>query len=120
MRHEALRIDTKKKEVHAKDLEKSEDKIIPYDKLVIATGGLPIRPPLPGIDLERVFTIRTLIDGIEIKKYIDQWTTFDVCVGPVVHLQEPLRYRKKTYESRHCRRRLHRYGNERILKKTGS
>jgi NADPH-dependent 2,4-dienoyl-CoA reductase/sulfur reductase-like enzyme len=82
VRHEVIGIDTEKKEVHAKDLEKSEDKVISYDKLVIATGGLPIRPPLPGIDLERVFTIRTLIDGIEIKKYIDQWTAFDVCVGP--------------------------------------
>ena len=82
VRHEAIRIDTEKKEVHAKDLEKNEDKVIPYDKLVIATGGLPIRPPLPGIDLEHVFTIRTLGDGIEIKKYIDQWAIFDVCVGP--------------------------------------
>ena len=83
VRYEATRIDTKKKEVHAKDLEKSEDMIIPYDKLVIATGGLPIKPPLPGIDLKYVFTIRTLIDGIEIKNYLDQWAIFDVCVGPV-------------------------------------
>jgi len=82
LRHEAVSIDREAKEVHAKDLEKGENKVIPYDKLVIATGGLPIRPPLPGIDLEHVFTIRTLIDGIEIKKYIDQWETFDVCVGP--------------------------------------
>ncbi len=82
LRHEAVNIDTAAKEVHAKDLEKGESKVIPYDKLVIATGGLPIRPPLPGIELEHVFTIRTLIDGIEIKKYIDQWMTFDVCVGP--------------------------------------
>jgi NADPH-dependent 2,4-dienoyl-CoA reductase/sulfur reductase-like enzyme len=83
VRHEAIRIDTEKKEVHAKDLEKNEDKVIPYDKLVIATGGLPIRPSMPGVDLERVFTIRTLGDGIEIKKYIDQWTAFEVCVGPL-------------------------------------
>ncbi len=82
LRHEAMSVDTTKKEVHAKDLEKGQNKVIPYDRLVVATGGLPIKPPLPGIDLEHVFTIRTLIDGIEIKKYIDQWTAFDVCVGP--------------------------------------
>jgi len=82
LRHEAMSIDTTKKEIHAKDLEKGESKVIPYDQLVVSTGGLPIKPPLPGIDLEHVYTIRTLIDGIEIKKYIDQWAAFDVCVGP--------------------------------------
>ena len=82
LRHETVSIDPARKEVHVKDLEKGEEKTISYDKLVIATGGLPIKPPLPGIDLEHVFTIRTLIDGIGIKKYIDQWTVFDVCLGP--------------------------------------
>jgi NADPH-dependent 2,4-dienoyl-CoA reductase/sulfur reductase-like enzyme len=48
---------------------------------VIATGGIPIKPPLPGIDLENVFTIRTLIDGIAIKKFVDDWGAFEVCVG---------------------------------------
>jgi NADPH-dependent 2,4-dienoyl-CoA reductase/sulfur reductase-like enzyme len=82
LRHEAVGIDKAAKVIRARDLEKGEDRVISYDKLVIATGGLPIKPPLPGIDLEHVFTIRTLIDGIEIKKYIDQWAAFDVCVGP--------------------------------------
>lgn len=82
LRHEAVGIDTAAKTVLVRDLEKGEDRAVSYDKLVIATGGLPIKPPLPGIDLERVFTIRTLIDGIEIKKYIDQWVAFDVCMGP--------------------------------------
>ena len=83
VRHDAMSIDTEKKEVRANDLAKNQIKVIPYDKLVIATGGLPIRPPMPGIDLERVFTIRTLRDGIEIKKCIDQWNAFEVCVGPM-------------------------------------
>ena len=39
LRHETVSIDTTNKEVHAKDLEKGEDKVIHYDKLVIATGG---------------------------------------------------------------------------------
>jgi NADPH-dependent 2,4-dienoyl-CoA reductase/sulfur reductase-like enzyme len=36
---------------------------------------------LPGIDLANVFTIRTLLDGIAIKKFIDDWGAFEVCVG---------------------------------------
>ncbi len=99
LRHEALSIDPVKKEVHVKDLEKDEKKVIPYDKLVIATGGLPIKPPLPGIDLEHVFTIRTLIDGIEIKKFIDQWTTFDVCLGPTCTYTNRFGIEKRTMKA---------------------
>jgi NADPH-dependent 2,4-dienoyl-CoA reductase/sulfur reductase-like enzyme len=80
-RHEVLGIDTGAHKVRVKDLEKNEEIEFVYDRLVIATGGLPIKPPLPGIDLQHVYTIRTLLDGIEIKKYIDEWGSFHVCVG---------------------------------------
>ena len=80
-RHEVTDIDLEKKQVHGKDLEKNETFILGYDKLIITTGGLPIKPPLPGIDLDHVFTIRTLLDGIAIKKFIDDWGAFEVCVG---------------------------------------
>jgi len=81
IRHEVKAIDTNKKEVVVLNLEKSTETIYSYDKLVIATGGLPVRPNLPGIDLNNIFTIRTLMDGIEIKKYIDGWGLFEVCIG---------------------------------------
>ncbi len=80
-RHEVTGIDVKTKQVHVKNLDTGDASDLIYDKLVIATGGLPIKPPLPGIDLENVFTIRTLLDGIAIKKYIDDWGAFEVCVG---------------------------------------
>ncbi len=80
-RHEALGIDAKKKEVLVSDVATGAKRSLPYDKLVIATGGLPVKPPLPGIELENVFTIRTLHDGIEIKKFIDGWNYFYPCIG---------------------------------------
>lgn len=80
-RHEVARIDAENKQLDVKNLESGETSVLSYDKLVIATGGVPIRPPLPGIDLENVFTIRTLLDGIAIKKYIDDWNSFEVCLG---------------------------------------
>jgi CoA-dependent NAD(P)H sulfur oxidoreductase len=80
-RHEVLGIHTGTHKVHVKNLDKEEEMEFSYDRLVIATGGLPIKPPLPGIDLQHVYTIRTLTDGIEIKKYIDEWSLFHVCVG---------------------------------------
>jgi NADPH-dependent 2,4-dienoyl-CoA reductase/sulfur reductase-like enzyme len=80
-RTEALAIDCAVKSVKVKHLDTGEESTVSYDRLVVATGGLPVRPPLPGMDLANVFTIRTVLDGIEIKKFIDEWSTFRVCVG---------------------------------------
>ena len=43
-----------------------------YDKLVITTGSDPIRPPLPGVDLDRIFTIRNIPDVDRIKSFISR------------------------------------------------
>ena len=42
-----------------------------YDKLLISTGASPVRPPLPGIDLSGIFTLRNVADTDNIKAYID-------------------------------------------------
>lgn len=81
IRHDVKKIDPNRKEVTVLDLDKNMEMRYSYDSLVIATGGLPVRPVLPGIELKNIFTIRTLMDGIEIKKYIDEWGLFQVCVG---------------------------------------
>ncbi len=48
----------------------SEESVeLPYDYLIIATGGAPITPPIEGTDLEGVFKIRTIKDGETIKKW---------------------------------------------------
>jgi len=39
--------------------------IIGYDKLILATGSRPAVPPIPGVDLNNVFTIRKEIDYLE-------------------------------------------------------
>ena len=80
-RHEAVKIDTGSKEVVVRALEKGQETSLQYDKLVIATGGLSIKPPLPGIELQHIFPVRTLLDGIEIKKYIYEWGSFQVSMG---------------------------------------
>jgi NADPH-dependent 2,4-dienoyl-CoA reductase/sulfur reductase-like enzyme/rhodanese-related sulfurtransferase len=43
-----------------------------YDKLVLSPGAAPIRPPLPGIDLPGIFSVRTVPDAREIRKWLDR------------------------------------------------
>jgi NADPH-dependent 2,4-dienoyl-CoA reductase/sulfur reductase-like enzyme len=39
----------------------------PYDALVVATGGRPLRPTVPGLDAEGVFGVHRLADGADIR-----------------------------------------------------
>ena len=45
--------------------------IYPYDKLILATGGKAIVPPIPGVDLEGVFTVRWSSDAENIRDWIN-------------------------------------------------
>jgi CoA-dependent NAD(P)H sulfur oxidoreductase len=42
----------------------------PFDCLLIATGGSPVRPQLPGFDLPAVMVVKSLEDGRRIKKFL--------------------------------------------------
>ena len=42
-----------------------------YDALVLAPGAEPVRPPIPGIDGDRIFTLRSVPDIDAIKGYVD-------------------------------------------------
>ena len=52
----------------AKSLRLDKDGNISFDKLLIATGSHPIRPPIPGMDLPAVHSCWTLEDGRAIAK----------------------------------------------------
>ena len=43
-----------------------------YDKLLLSPGASPVRPPLPGIDSEGIFTLRNVNDTDAIKAYLQQ------------------------------------------------
>src|SRR4030042_2520641 len=67
---EALSIDRLKKEISIKDVQTGNEYGESYDSLVLATGSQPVKPPLPGIDMEGIFTLRSIPDSNEIKKWI--------------------------------------------------
>ena len=68
--NEVIFIDRKRKTVTVR--RSSEDTYQEsYDKLLISTGASPVRPPLPGIDLNGIFTLRNVADTDRIKEYIN-------------------------------------------------
>jgi NADPH-dependent 2,4-dienoyl-CoA reductase/sulfur reductase-like enzyme/rhodanese-related sulfurtransferase len=73
---EAVAIDPGRKTVDLKDLETGEVTTETYDKLVLSPGAPPIRPPLPGIDLPGIFSLRTVPDAREIRQWLEKGTPF--------------------------------------------
>ena len=65
-------IDRTSKKVRVRDLVTGREYEETYDKLILAPGAAPIRPPLPGIDLPGVFTLRNLQEMDRIKAKLDQ------------------------------------------------
>ncbi|MFD8206176.1 FAD-dependent oxidoreductase [Streptomyces sp. NPDC059695] len=62
-RTEVTEIDVPGQRVRARDLEAGTETWTGFDKLVIATGARPLRPPVPGIDAPGVHGVQTLDDG---------------------------------------------------------
>ncbi|WP_455358343.1 FAD-dependent oxidoreductase [Streptomyces sp. SYSU K21746] len=63
MRTEVTEIDVPGGRVRTRDLESGTEAWTGYDKLVVATGARPVRPPLPGMDAAGVHGVQTLDDG---------------------------------------------------------
>ncbi|WP_419177103.1 FAD-dependent oxidoreductase [Desulfosediminicola sp.] len=66
-RVEATEIDRRGRKLTVKNLDTGVEKVLDYDKLVIATGATPIKPPIPGIDLPTVNIVSNLHHAEEIK-----------------------------------------------------
>lgn len=69
---EVQRIDREKSAIEVKNIETGEMYWESYDALVLSPGSLPIRPPLPGIDLAGILTLRTIPDSRQIREWISQ------------------------------------------------
>jgi NADPH-dependent 2,4-dienoyl-CoA reductase/sulfur reductase-like enzyme/rhodanese-related sulfurtransferase len=71
-RTRALAIDRQAKTVRVENLETGAQQDLDYDQLMLATGSQPFELPIPGAQLDGVFTIANLHKAIEIKTRIAQ------------------------------------------------
>ena len=70
VRHEVTAVLPGEKAVLVRDLESGETFRESYDALLLAPGARPTQPRLPGVGLEKVFTLRTVEDTMRIKAHI--------------------------------------------------
>ena len=68
--HEVIEIHPDQKTISVKNLETGEEFKETYDKLILSPGAKPTQPRLPGVGIEKVFTLRTVEDTFHIKEYI--------------------------------------------------
>ena len=70
-RHEVLSIDRSGKAVEVRDHQGGRTYHQAYDTLVLSPGAQPIRPNLPGLDNDRVFSLRTVPDAERIRHFVE-------------------------------------------------
>ncbi len=71
-RTEAMVIDRETKSVRVRNRDTAEERTLPYDKLVLATGGEAFRPPIPGIDLDHVWFMTHPDDAASLVAVVEQ------------------------------------------------
>lgn len=69
---EVISINRDKREVMVKRVGTDQTYVEAYDKLILSPGAEAMRPPIPGIDSEGIFTLRNVTDTDVIKNFINE------------------------------------------------
>ncbi|MCD8261682.1 MAG: FAD-dependent oxidoreductase [Bacteroides sp.] len=67
---EVIKIDRDAKTVTVKLVASGQEYSESYDKLVLSTGAEPLRPPIPGINSEKIVTLRNIPDIDRLKTFV--------------------------------------------------
>ncbi|HEY9857315.1 MAG TPA: FAD-dependent oxidoreductase [Stenomitos sp.] len=92
---EVLRIDRAEQRILVRGPQGEE--WVPYDRLILAQGGQPVMPPLPGMDAPHVFKLWTVPDMDRLHDYIEQHRprTAAVVGGGFIGLEMAEAFRKR-------------------------
>jgi NADPH-dependent 2,4-dienoyl-CoA reductase/sulfur reductase-like enzyme len=69
--HEVTEIDLRQRRVRVQQVDKKHTRWEPFDQLLIATGAIPIRPDVPGVDAHGIYSVSTLASGIVVRDTVD-------------------------------------------------
>ncbi|MGM0501976.1 MAG: FAD-dependent oxidoreductase [Bacillota bacterium] len=72
VKNEVTAIDRDEQKITVRDLDQCETYQESYDYLVLSPGAEPILPPVPGVDGDKIFTLRNIPDTDEIKAVVDE------------------------------------------------
>ncbi len=72
VRHEVTAIHPDRKTVEVRKLDTGDAFEEHYDKLLLSPGAKPVRPEIPGLNLDRLFTLRTVEDALRIRAFVEQ------------------------------------------------
>jgi NADPH-dependent 2,4-dienoyl-CoA reductase/sulfur reductase-like enzyme len=78
--HEAVALDLDRRAVVVRGPDENR-KVVEFDQLVVATGAVPTRPALPGIDARGVYGVQTLGDGEAVRAAVEAGARSAVVVG---------------------------------------
>jgi NADPH-dependent 2,4-dienoyl-CoA reductase/sulfur reductase-like enzyme/peroxiredoxin family protein/rhodanese-related sulfurtransferase/TusA-related sulfurtransferase len=70
--NEVVRVDTQNKQVEVLSHQTGERYTESYDALIVSPGSTPLRPPIPGMESEGIFTLWTVPDADQIYEYIEE------------------------------------------------
>ncbi len=80
-RHEVVAIDRAAKKVRVRNLATGSEYEETYDKLVLAPGAVPVRPPIPGAELPGVHYLRSLEDVDRLHEAVSRGASRAVVIG---------------------------------------
>lgn len=86
-KHKVYSVDFDKKQVFARDLDREEEKIFDYDKLVISTGAKPFIPDMEGIDSPNVYTISKPYIVKKLKNNLDHYKNIAIVGGGFIGVE---------------------------------
>nr|WP_325304834.1 FAD-dependent oxidoreductase [uncultured Dysosmobacter sp.] len=72
VRHEVTAIHPDRKTVSVRELETGREFEETYDKLILSPGARPTQPEVPGVGLEKLFTLRTVEDTLRIREFVER------------------------------------------------
>ena len=85
--HRVTKILPADKKILVKDLHMGTCEFVEYDKLIIATGSRPYIPDIKNKDLNNVFTVRTLEDGINIRAAMEKAKNITLIGGGYISIE---------------------------------